>query len=127
MIKYDEPVYQKVGKRYKEVGKWVEFDCLPHGAHLVVVNPGLKSTLFNVDVDKAGFLAAAKIAKEAMLKAMMDASDLRPKEQTAEITQEQRDLLDKLKSTGFMTEWWIRNSLNDIVDAGIKAVENNLK
>ena len=52
MIKYNEPVYQKHGRRYKQVGQYLEFDCFPLGAHLLVVNKGSTSYLRNVDPDK---------------------------------------------------------------------------
>ena len=123
MIKYNEPVYQKHGRRYKQVGQYMEFDCFSNGAHLLVVNKGSTSYLHNVEPDKAGVLAAMKIAKDAMVQAFMEASDLRPANQPVTITEEQRRLLDELKATGFCTEMWIRESAQGIIDAGMKALE----
>ena len=123
MIKYSEPIYQKVGRRYKQVGQYLEFDCFSNGAHLLVVNKGCTSYLRNVEPDKAGVLAAMKIAKDAMLQAFMEASDLRPANQPVTITEEQRRLLDELKATGFNESVWIRESAQGIVDAAFKALE----
>ena len=123
MIRYSEPIYQKVGRRYKQVGEYMQFDCFPLGAHLLVVQKGSTSYLHNVEPDKAGVLAAMKIAKDAMLHAFMEASDLRPANQPVTITQEQQDLLDKLKETGFNSEMWIRESSQGIIDAGMKVLE----
>ena len=122
MIKYNEPIYQKHGKRYKQVGQYLEFDCFSNGAHLLVVNKGCTSYLRNVEPDKAGVLAAMKIAKDAMVQAFMEASDLRPANQPVTITQEQRDLLDKLKATGFNESVWIRESTQGIIDAAFTAL-----
>ena len=123
MIKYNEPIYQKVGRRYKQVGEYMQFDCFPLGAHLLVVQKGSTSYLHNVEIDKAGMLAAMKIAKDAMVKAFIEASDLRPAKEPVKITQEQRELLDKLKETGFNSEMWIRESAQGIIEAGMKVLE----
>lgn len=124
MIKYSEPIYQKIGRRYKQVGEYMQFDCFPLGAHLLVVQKGSTSYLHNVEPDKAGVLAAMKIAKDAMLQAFMEASDLRPAKEPVKITEEQRRLLDELKATGFCTEIWIRESAQGIIDAGMKVLED---
>ena len=123
MIKYSEPIYQKVGRRYKQVGEYMQFDCFPLGAHLLVVQKGSTSYLHNVEPDKAGVLVAMKLSKDAMLHAFMEASDLRPANQPVTITEEQRRLLDELKATGFCTEMWIRESAQGIINAGMKALE----
>ena len=123
MIKYNEPIYQKHGRRYKQVGQYLEFDCFSNGAHLLVVNKGCTSYLRNIEPDKAGVLAAMKIAKDAMVQAFMEASDLRPVNQPVTLTEEQRRLLDELKATGFCTEMWIRESAQGIVDAAFSALE----
>ena len=123
MIKCSEPIFQKVGRRYKQVGEYMQFDCFPLGAHLLVVQKGSTSYLHNVEPDKASLLAAMKIAKDAMLQAFMEASDLRPAKEPVKITQEQRELLDKLKETGFNSEMWIRESAQGIVDAAFEALE----
>lgn len=122
-IKWEMPIYQKHGRRYTELGKYVDIDCYEYGAHLLVVNKGCTSYLRNVEPDKAGVLAAMKIAKDAMVQAFMEASDLQPANQPVTITEEQRRLLDELKSTGFNESVWIRESIQGIIDAGMKALE----
>lgn len=123
-IKWDKPIYQKYGRRYVELGKYVDLDCYEYGAHLLVVNKGCTSYLRNVEPDKAGVLAAMKIAKDAMVQAFMEASDLRPANQPVTITEEQRRLLDELKATGFNESIWIRESIRGIIDAGMKVLED---
>ena len=122
-ICWDEPIYQKHGRRYFELGKHIEFDCYEYGAHLLVVNKDSTSYLRNIDPEKASLLAAMKIAKDAMLEAFMQASDVQAANPPAQITQEQRNLLDKLEATGFMTTMWVRASVHDIVDAAFKTLE----
>ena len=123
MINYQFPVYQKVGRRYKEVGQYLQFDCFPLGTHLLVVQKGSTSYLYNVEPDKAGLLSAMKQAKDAMVKALFDASDLKPANQPVTITEEQRRLLDELKATGFNESVWIRESAQGIVDAAFKVLD----
>ena len=123
-INWEMPIYQKHGRRYIELGKYVDLDCYEQGAHLLVVNKGCTSYLRNVEPDKAGVLAAMKITKDAMLQAFMEASDLRPANPPVTITQEQRDLLDKLKATGFNESVWIRESIQGIIDAGMSVLED---
>lgn len=123
-IKWEMPIYQKHGRRYTELGKYVDLDCYEYGAHLLVVNKGSTSYLHNVEPDKAGVLAAMKIAKDVMVQAFMEASDLRPANQPVTITEEQRRLLDELKATGFNESVWIRESIQGIIDAGMKVLED---
>lgn len=117
----NDTLYIKKGRRYKPWGMVYDLSGLPKGSHLVVVKPGSQSMLYNVEPDRAALLAAMREASEAMIDAMREASELQPKQ--APITQEQRDLLDKLKATGFNASIWSRGGLRDIVDAGMKALE----
>ena len=121
MTNEDEVLYQKVGRRYKPWGMIYDLNGLPLGAHLVVVKPGSQSMLYNVEPDRAALLAAMREASEAMIDAMREASELQP--QQVPITQEQRDLLDKLKATGFSASVWSRGSLRDIVEAGMAVLK----
>lgn len=93
---------------------------------LVFHKGGGTSYLHNVELDKAPVLAAMKVGQETMLDAMREASELQPVKQTSPITQEQRDLLDKLHETGFNTSRWTRESLVGIIEAGMKAMEGNI-
>lgn len=130
-IKTDEPIYTKVGRRYKEVGKFIELDLYRYNkdnpenpsAALLVFQKHSTSYLRNVDIDSAGASAAMRIAQTAMVDAMVKESKLKPSSPPKQITLEQRDLLDKLEATGFNTGTWQWESLNGIVDAGIKKLE----
>ena len=117
----NDTLYIKKGRRYKPWGMIYDLNGLPQGAHLVVVKPSSQSMLYNVEPDRAALLAAMREATEAMIDAMLEASELQP--QQVPITQEQRDLLDKLKATGFSASVWSRGSLRDIVDAGMAVLK----
>lgn len=134
-IKTDTPFYTKVGRRYKEVGKFIELDLYRYNkdnpekpsAALLVFQKHSTSYLRNVDIDSAGVAAAISVAKKAMVDAMVEESKLKPSSPPKEVTKEQRELLDKLEITGFNTSTWHWESMNDIVDAGIKSLENITK
>lgn len=132
IIKTDEPVYTKVGRRYKEVGRHVELDLYRYNkdkpeipsAVLLVFQKYSTSYLRDVDIDSAGVVAAMRIAKKAMVDAMVEGSKMKPSSPPEQITLEQKDLLDKLEATGFNASTWHWESMNDIVDAGIKKLED---
>lgn len=67
-------IYKKLGRRYAEIGVYDdESRFYPHGVHLVVSGPGSTLTRYNVDPQYAGVLAAAKLAEDAMVNAIIDA------------------------------------------------------
>ena len=134
IIKTDTPFYTKVGRRYKEIGRYVELDLYQYNkdnpekpsAALLVIQKNSTSYLRNIDIDSAGVLAAIRVAHNAMVEAMAEMSKLKPSSPPEKITPEQRELLDKLAATGFNSSVWQWSSLVDIVDAGIKALENTM-
>ena len=88
--------YEKRGKRYYPVSEYDSnlLDGLPKGAHLVLVYPGGQSTRYNVEPNYAAMIAAGRVAEDAISRALMRASDLRPK--TKPITPEQKAAWDNL-------------------------------
>ena len=74
-----ETFYRKVGHRYKPVLEYDSnmLDAFPAGAHLVVCEPGLKSTWFNVERDHASLLAAFHAHREELADVLHKASKLR--------------------------------------------------
>lgn len=73
--------YEKIGRKYVPVYEYDQtlMDALPKGTHLIDVYPGGKSTRYNVDPNYAAMIAAGRVAEDAISKALMRASDLRPK------------------------------------------------
>ncbi len=88
--------YKKVGRRYVPVYEYDQtlLDAFPKGTHLVDVYPGGSSRRFNIDPAYAPMIAAGRVAEDAISKAIMRASDLRPKR--APITEGQRAAWDNL-------------------------------
>jgi len=91
-----EIFYKKVGRKYVPVYEYDQelMDAFPKGSHLVLCYPGGSSRRFNIDPAYAPMIAAGRVAEDAISKALMKASDLRPK--TAPITQEQKDAWEHL-------------------------------
>ena len=93
-IKTDTPFYTKVGRRYKEVGRFIELDLYQYNkdnpetpsAALLVFQKHSTSYLRNVDIDSAGAVAAMRVAQKAMVDAMVEESKLKPSSPPKKIT-----------------------------------------
>ena len=71
-------LYKKVGRRYKPVAEHEEWDSYPEGAHLVVCRPGSTMRRFDIDPDRAGFLAAAEPLREQIRALVVELHRMRP-------------------------------------------------
>lgn len=116
--------YVKEGRRYKPVAEYDNdlMDSFHKGNHLVMVYPGGTSRRFNIDPALAPMIAAGRVAEDAMCKAMMDASELRP--QRTPLTEGQRRAWRKLaKEFGDELCTLQGSSTRDIVEAGVKSMQ----
>lgn len=88
--------YKKEGRKYVPVYEYDQtlLDAFPKGTHLVDVYPGGSSRRFNINPAYAPMIAAGRIAEDTISRALMRASDLRPK--TAPLTPRQRKAWDNL-------------------------------
>lgn len=81
--------YEKKGRRYVPVAEydsdWI--DSFPKGSSLVMCYPGGSSRRFNIDPNYAAMIAAGRVAEDAICKALVEASSLRPSQ--APLTVEQ--------------------------------------
>lgn len=115
--------YEKIGRRYKPVYEYDQtlMDAFPKGAHLVMCYPGGQSTRYNVKIDYAPLIAAARVAEDAICSAIHRASEAKPKEQP--ITERQRKAWQEMKAA-FGDEFFSLNygSIRDYSEAGIKAM-----
>ena len=75
--------YAKRGRRYHPVQQYDGdlLDSLPKGAHLIVVEPGIRSTLHNIDPKTAPLLAALRKCRDPLLAAIREAAKVRPSEE----------------------------------------------
>lgn len=117
--------YEKVGRRYKPVYEYdYEFmDALPKGHHLIDVYPGGRSTRYNVDPNYAAMIAAGRIAKEAMTRALQEQSEIRKEQRAETLTPKQveawKNLVSVLGDRARYLQW---ASASEVADAGINAM-----
>jgi hypothetical protein len=117
--------YEKVGRRYRPVAEYDSdlVDSFHKGTHLVMVYPGGSSRRYNIDPNYAAMIAAGRVAEDAMCKAMLDASELRP--QRTPLTEGQQRAWRKLaKEFGDELCTLQGSSTRDIVEAGVKAMQD---
>lgn len=79
----DEPLYTRhvsPNGRVSYVPHGARFDAdnWPTGAHLVVVQPGLRSIRYRIDPDHAGLLAAGREHRDALIAVVRDAMTGKP-------------------------------------------------
>ena len=116
--------YVKKGRRYVPHSTYSnEFcDSFPKGTHLVDVYPGGSSRRFNVDPAYAPMIAAGRVAEDVISKALMQASDLRPKR--APLTEGQRlawdNLVQEFGEEARTLEW---PSAREACEAAVKAMQ----
>ena len=95
-------------------------DSFPKGTHLVDVYPGGSSRRFNIDPAYAPMIAAGRVAEDAISKAIVKASEMRPRNKP--ITEKQRKAWEALaKSFGDDVYYVEIPSAREIAEAGIKA------
>jgi hypothetical protein len=117
--------YVKEGRRYKPVAEYDSdlLDSFHKGNHLVMIYPGGTSRRFNIDPALAPMIAAGRVAEDAMCKAMMDASELKPKQ--TPLTEGQRRAWKKLaQEFGDELCTLQGSSTRDIVEAGVRAMQS---
>lgn len=116
--------YEKIGRKYVPVYEYDQtlMDALPKGAHLILVYPGGKSTRYNVDPNYAAMIAAGRVAEDTISKALMRASDLRPK--SAPLTEGQRKAWENLvKEFGEEARYLEWPSAREACEEAVKAMQ----
>jgi hypothetical protein len=116
--------YEKVGRRYQPVAEYDNdlLDSFPKGNHLVMCYPGGSSRRFHVEPALAPMIAAGRVAEDAMCRALVQASELKP--QQTPLTEGQRRAWRKL-AREFGDELCTLQgaSTRDIVEAGVQAMQ----
>jgi hypothetical protein len=118
-----EIFYKKVGRKYVPVYEYDQtlLDAFPQGTHLVMCYPGGQSRRYNIEPNHAALIAAARIAEDAMCKAIREASEMRP--QKTLITPGQLKAWKKLaKEFGDDLATLQTNSARDVAEAGVNAI-----
>jgi hypothetical protein len=116
--------YEKVGRRYVPVAEYDNdyLDSFPKGNHLVMCYPGGSSRRFNIEPNYAAMIAAGRVAEDVISKAVVQASEMRPRR--TPITEQQRKAWDKLaKAFGNEIYYVELPSAREIAEEGVKAMQ----
>jgi hypothetical protein len=120
--------YIKKGRKYIPHSTYSsEFcDSFPKGTHLVDVYPGGSSRRFNIDPAYAPMIAAARVAEDAISKAVVAASEMRPRNKP--ITEKQKKAWENLAKSFGDERYYIEiPSAREIAEAGVKALQEEAK
>ena len=119
--------YEKVGRKYVPVSEYDSdlLDSFRHGNHLVMSYPGGQSRAYNIDPNYAALIAAARVAQEPMHKAINDAAKMKSDQwNDVVLNNEQFEAWNHFaKVMGERGRYVYYNSVHDIAEAGIKALE----
>ena len=115
--------YEKQGRRYVPVSEYDNdlLDSFTKGTHLVMSYPGGSSRRYNIDPAYAPMIAAGRVAEDAVCKAMLKASELKP--QQTPLTEGQIKAWRRLaKEFGSELCTLQGSSTRDIAEAAVQAM-----
>ena len=129
----NETLYRKVGRRYVPVlnSRTYERDTMHvHTWRMVYAySEGGRRYEYEVKPDNASFKAAAMIAKQAIVDAILKASAATLDVQNGRpFTAKQKRIIKRFRAEmeaagGMLPVWWVHTSAEDVAKAAIKAVE----
>ena len=114
--------YEKVGRRYKPVAEYdnMLMESFPKGDHLVMCYPGGSSRRFNINPAYAPMIAAGRVAEDAISKAVVKASEMRPHNRP--ITEKQKKAWEALAKAFGNDRYYVEiPSAREIAEEGVKA------
>ncbi len=120
-----ETFYVKRGRRYIPVREYDDMlrNAEPHGAYVTVVKPGHSISRHAVDPAYAPMIAAGIVAREAMSKVMLSASEVRLSGDRKPMTREQRDAWENLIAVfGPAARQLEHPSVMEVTQAGVDAM-----
>lgn len=123
-----EIYYKKVGRRYVPVSIYDSnlSSAFPQGSHLVIVDGSWTVYRRDVKPEHAPVLAVAHEVREAMLKAVQEASEMRvgpvSGRKASKADEEMKDYI--LKHHPQFADHWL--SASQVVDAAVKVLETKL-
>lgn len=115
--------YEKIGRRYHPVHEYDStlLDSFPKGNHLVCVYPGGSSRRFNVEPNYAAMIAAGRVAEDAISRAVVAASEMRPHNKP--ITEKQKKAWEALAKAFDNDRYYVEiPSAREIAEEGVKAM-----
>jgi hypothetical protein len=116
--------YEKRGRRYVPVQEYDGdfMDSYSEGTPLLMVYPGGQSRRYNIDPAYAPMIAAARVAEDAICRAISKASEMRPAR--TPITPGQKKAWEKLaKELGDELATLNGLCIRDCAEAGVKAMQ----
>jgi hypothetical protein len=116
--------YEKVGRKYIPVSEYDSnlLDGFTKGNHLVMSYPGGQTRRFNIEPALAPMIAAGRYAEDAMSKALVRASKMRPHNKP--ITVKQKKAWEALARAFGDDRYYIElPSAREVTEAGLKAME----
>jgi len=116
--------YEKVGRKYVPVAEYDSdyLDSFSKGTHIVMSYPGGQSRRYNIDPAYAPLIAAARVAEDAICRAISKASEMRPAR--TPITLGQKKAWEKLaKELGDELATLHGLCIHDCAEAGVKAMQ----
>ena len=116
--------YEKKGRRYVPVAEYDSdhLDSFPKGNHLVMCYPGGASRRFNIDANYAAMIAAGRVAEDAISKAVVKASEMRPHNKP--ITEKQKAAWEALAQAFGDDRYYVEiPSAREIAEACVKAMQ----
>jgi hypothetical protein len=116
--------YEKRGRRYYPVAEHDSdyLDSFPKGNHLVMCYPGGSSRRFNIQPNYAALIAASRVAEDAISKAVVKASEMRPHNKP--ITEKQKKAWEALAKAFGDDRYYVEiPSAREIAEAGVKALQ----
>ena len=116
--------YEKRGRRYYPVAEYDStlLDSFPKGNHLVMCYPGGSSRRFNIEPNYAAMIAAGRVAEDAMSKAVVKASEMRPHNKP--ITEKQKKAWENLAKAFGNDRYYVEiPSAREIAEEGVKAMQ----
>jgi len=117
--------YEKVGRKYIPVSEYDNeyLDSFSKGNHLVMSYPGGQTRRFNIEPALAPMIAAGRYAEDAMSKALVRASEMRPHNKP--ITVKQKKAWEALAQAFGDDRYYIElPSAREVTEAGLKAMES---
>ena len=120
-----ETFYVKRGRRYVPVRAYDNMlqDSLPHGAYVTVVKPGHSISRYAIDPAYAPMIAAGIVAREAMIKVMVKAAEVRLGQGRRPMTKEQSQAWENLiKVFGPDARQLEYPNVGDVTQAGVDAM-----
>jgi len=120
--------YEKRGRRYLPVLESDVYAAFPEGHYLVSIQPGLKSITRAVEPDHAAVEHAMRHAATAMTEAMRKACECLPPTRRPLTPKQKRGWEAWKREVGDDAMFYFDGvSMQDVVDAGIKALREKMR